>query len=252
MADKKKQRDKKKTTAKKSRQLVAVQSEKYFDIPGKMTAVSLELPRDLQYDDWASIGSRLTRLREFTNFAIGDWLCFGENKYGETYSQAATETGIPEDRLVILKYVSMHVAPERRIDRPNFWSHHREVASLDPKEQTRWLEKSAKDGWTVKQLKEAIGKKGRRKETARGDNGSGGGMCPICGEEEATVPVGAKCLGMISDDKEKALSKPQKNLLAWAFEFIQEPDKFDDDGARRQWQKQFDKARRAVGEKSDA
>jgi len=206
MGDKKRQRDKKKVeakkpAAKKDRQLIAIQSEKYFDIPGKMTAVSLELPRDLSYDDWASIGPRLVRIREFTNFAIGDWLLFGEGKYGEMFAQAASETGIPEDRLTILKYVSMHVDPARRIDRPNFWSHHREVASLEPKEQTQWLEKSVKNNWTVKELKEAMGKKGR-KETERVAADSTE-SCPICGDEQATILVGAKCFEIFADDKKK-------------------------------------------------
>lgn len=202
MAGKKRRRDKRKKmgakrpAAKKNRQLVAVQSEKYFDIPGKMTAVSLELPAGLEYKEWSVIGPRLVRIREFTNFAIGDWLCYGEGKYGEMFAQAASETGIPEDRLTILKYVSMHVAPARRIDRPNFWSHHREVASLEPGKQTWWLEKSAENNWTVRELKEALKKKPRKTDEKSNIN-----KCVRCYEHEAVFSVCNECFGMIPDRK---------------------------------------------------
>lgn len=204
-----KQQDGEKKAAEKNRELVVVKAEKYFDIPGKMTAVSLELPSAMEYEEWSPAIVKLAQIHDASNFWIGDALNFGEGHYGEMYSQAASETGIREDRLVILKYVSLHVIPASRIKEAT-WSHHREVASLEPEKQTEWLEKSVKNNWTVRELKEAMGKKNLKEpESSNEDTG----MCLCCGESAAVVAVCLRCQAMAKvalTDRKRQESKPKK------------------------------------------
>jgi hypothetical protein len=131
-------------------------------IPGKLTTTGLELPGKLAYEAWRQVGLRLSCLREWTNFAVGDWLNYGEIHYGETYAQAASETHIPEDRLMILKYVSSRVAAKTRIAGVQ-WSFHREVAKLEADEQTGWLARCKLHGWTLQQLKDELTASGLRR-----------------------------------------------------------------------------------------
>ncbi|MCC2529906.1 hypothetical protein LKL24_21485, partial [Bacillus halotolerans] len=96
-------------------------------LPGTIEPMALILHPALEIGEWAPIGIKLRQAKEWLQFAIGDWLNHGEAHYGETYVQAATDTGLPEETLMILKYVSSRVAPETRIKNLT-WSHHREVA----------------------------------------------------------------------------------------------------------------------------
>lgn len=139
----------------------------HLDIPGRITATFLELPRSLSYNDWSSVLKRLAQVHDASNFWLGDCLAHGEHIYGETYAQAASECKINEDRLQALIYVSERVRPESRM-RELSWSCHREIAKLDRKQQTSWLTKCIKQGWSLPELKEALLNAGLRKLRSAG------------------------------------------------------------------------------------
>lgn len=124
-------------------------------IPGKFTRTSLELDSRLTYDDWRSVGLNLAQLKDWSNFAIGDWLEYGEIHYGEQYSQAASDTGISEDKLMLFKHVAHRVDQLRR-NKSLSWSHHLEVAKLRPDEQELWLGLAEKSRWSVRDLREQL------------------------------------------------------------------------------------------------
>src|SRR4030095_12168181 len=140
-----------------------MKEKQLLTLPGRVTATSLELPPRLNYDEWRVIGLRLALFKEFTNFALGDWLCYGEAQpWGDRYTQAASDTGIPEDRLMILKYVSSRVTILVR-NKNLKWSFHKEVAKLEPKEQKDWLDRAEKEGWQLKDLRDKLAAAGLRK-----------------------------------------------------------------------------------------
>jgi hypothetical protein len=132
-------------------------------LPGKVTATSLELPPRLDYDEWRVVGLRLAQLKEFTNWAIGDWLNYGESQpWGERYTQAAADTGIQPDRLMILKYVASRVS--NLIRNKNLkWSFHYEVAKLPAERQQYWLDCAAQGHWSLQELKDSLTANGLRK-----------------------------------------------------------------------------------------
>ena len=140
-----------------------------LSFPGIMTPMALMLHPALEIEEWAPIRVQLRRAKEFLQFAIGDWLQHGEAHYGEMYSQGASETGLPEKTLMIFKYVSSRVAPETRIEDLT-WSHHREVAKFPPEEQSKWLQMAHKNGWSVRDLKDALKKAaGKASEEEKGE-----------------------------------------------------------------------------------
>jgi hypothetical protein len=126
-----------------------------LDIPAKLTPVSLALPKNLSYEEWASIGPKICRVRSFCTWALCDWLNFGEAKYGQTFSQAADATGLQPDYLAILKYVGSRVDACRRRESLSF-SHHRLVAPLEPQEQDRLLSEAERHRWTRDDMHTAV------------------------------------------------------------------------------------------------
>jgi hypothetical protein len=142
----------------------------WLGVRAQMTPTSLTLPKDLSYEKWAEIGSKIGRVRKFCTWAISDWLNFGEAKYGETYTQAAALTDYAPEYLCILKHVGAKVDPARRRESLTF-SHHKCVAMLEPEDQDRLLREAETNHWSRDELAEAVrgftGKKqigGRDKE----------------------------------------------------------------------------------------
>lgn len=147
-----------------------------FTLPGA-TPSSLSLPDTLTWDQWERFGKALRPIHEAFQWWVGDWLKFGEDHFGERYAQAMDATGHSYESIQRYARVAKRVAPEvRRADLP--WSHHAEVASVEPEAQRTWLAKAAKQGWSKQDLREAI-------KAAKGaDDGAG---------DERDTPRACKC-----------------------------------------------------------
>lgn len=116
-----------------------------FDIPGcEFTPVSLKLPEGLAFDHWHRIGRQLQLADLAVQWWIGDWLNYGESRYGEKYTQAVEETGRAKKTLMNYAYVAKAIETSRRRDVVDF-STHAEVASLKPDDQEKVLARAAKE-----------------------------------------------------------------------------------------------------------
>lgn len=110
-------------------------------IPGTFTPTRLILDLDLSYEQWEQVGVTLTLIRDGIEWWLGDWLRYGEQRWGEKYAAAQLETGKAYGTLANYKYVADRIEPSRRRENLSF-SHHQTVASLPPKEQDAWLDES--------------------------------------------------------------------------------------------------------------
>lgn len=115
----------------------------------------LVIDRALAIEEWSDIGEQLGVLGKAIQFAIGDWLNYGEIKYGETYSQFADLTGYKVETLQNMKFVAGRVEISRRHEELTF-SHHAEVAGLAPSEQDYWLDCAEREGWSSKRLRNEV------------------------------------------------------------------------------------------------
>jgi hypothetical protein len=111
--------------------------------------------RELSYGEWAIEGRRLRACHHGVLWGVGDWLNHGEHVYGETYVQAAEETGYGYGFLRVVKYVANRFPPEMRQTMLSF-SHHREAATLDAETAQAFLKLAHANGWTQRDLKDAI------------------------------------------------------------------------------------------------
>jgi hypothetical protein len=124
-------------------------------VPVRYTDTALTLTAEIPYEEWAGIGVTLGRIALSTAWWIGDWLCYGEAVYGEQYAQAVDDLGLNPQTLMNYASVCRRVARRRRRSGLSF-SHHAEVASLDPEEQDRWLGRADAEGWSRSELRRAL------------------------------------------------------------------------------------------------
>jgi len=127
------------------------------EIPGITISVTgIEFHGPIPYEDWWLVGQKATEISNFSSWAIGDWLAYGQATYGEMYAQAMDITGKSYSWLSKLKYVARAIPKDRRWPLPMTVSHHMEVANLTPDEQEAWLAYATENNLTKDELRQAI------------------------------------------------------------------------------------------------
>ena len=137
---------------------------------GRLTATSWEPPKpDMSIEDWLAEVALLLTMRDRLQWAIGDSLLFGEVRYGEAWSQVADQYN--HHTLENCRWVASRFAVSRRRENLSF-SHHAEVASMEPPDQDGWLDRAEAEGMHRAELRKAL--KGEVAELEMHD-------CPSCG-----------------------------------------------------------------------
>lgn len=137
-------------------------THKGFQLHGKITPTSWEPDGNLTYEQWEQDGHVLQRLEGSMNWIIGDWLNYGERKYGEMYAQAIEWTGNKLQYLKDLKWVCGAVKPSSREDGLSY-THHKYVAHLPEPEQRLWLEAATTNEWSSRELQQALAEAGAKR-----------------------------------------------------------------------------------------
>lgn len=140
------------------------------------------LDPDLTFEVYESLFRSAYGVQSAAKFWIGDLINFGNGAYGERYAQALSATDYKYDYLRQLAYVCRHVAKSRRRNNLS-WSHHAEVASLEPRVQVEWFDAAEENGWSVEQLRQEL----RAAKTAAAENGSGNGAVEPAEAAPATL-----------------------------------------------------------------
>ena len=132
----------------------------------------LIITNGLTYDQWYGIGQQLGTIIEWSQFAVGDWINYGEARYGEKYAQALGL--IPRDLKTLQNWVwvSKGVPLHVRVSGVS-WSHHRAVASLSEDRQVKYLNmvSKAESYVSVKRLEEAISNEDKATQSALAEQG---------------------------------------------------------------------------------
>lgn len=115
----------------------------------------LEIAGDPSFEEWIECGNFIKRARGAVHFWIGDWLNYGERKWGEKYKEAIQQTGFDYSTLRDDKWVTSQIPPERRKEALSF-DHHRSVANLDEDEQDELLEKAVNENIATKDFRKVV------------------------------------------------------------------------------------------------
>lgn len=121
----------------------------------KATSNSLTIPDGLRFEEWEKLGHYLNFIESSVQWWIGDWLNYGEKKYGEMYTQVLDETNYKYGTLRDAKWISNKFELSFRKDNVSF-THHKEVASLEPKQREKLLNLAKKEDLSIKQLKTEV------------------------------------------------------------------------------------------------
>jgi hypothetical protein len=150
---------------------------------------------DLDIAEWIYHGKRLGSIGRAVSWWIGDWVNYGNSRFGEKYTRAARITGYDVQSLMNMAYVASRFECSRRRQGLS-WSHHAELAGLEPHLQDMWLDRVEATSLSVRGLREELRTwRGRQRElSAVSEKGNvpGSGpagprhagksvVCPQCG-----------------------------------------------------------------------
>ena len=110
---------------------------------------------DLEYDEWEFLKVYFLFWAGAIGFILGDWLNYGEHAFGEKYAQALDETERDYGTLRNYAFVCARIERGRRRGELSF-SHHQEVAGLEPHVQDELLERAVVERWTTRDMRKAV------------------------------------------------------------------------------------------------
>jgi hypothetical protein len=143
-------------------------SQPQIGAPSVGADYGLALRRGMSFDDWATVGWRLARLSTACTWALGDWLVFGAEAYGDRYKQAVDATRLEYQTLRNYAWVASRFAAHRRRGGLSF-QHHAEVASLPEPQQELWLQRAETMGWSRNELRRHLALRRSISRRANGD-----------------------------------------------------------------------------------
>jgi hypothetical protein len=112
----------------------------------------------MTFEQWQEAGRALAGVKSALQWALGDWWTHGEHHYGariKTLREGAIGD-LSFETLMTYGGVCRKVPTSIRIEVLSF-SHHRQIVGIDdPVEQRRWLDRAAAEGWTMRQLHDAL------------------------------------------------------------------------------------------------
>ena len=163
---------------------------------------------EMDVAEWIMQGRRLGAIGRGVAWWIGDWVNYGNAKFGQKYSRAARVTGYDVQSLMNMSYVASRFDCSRRRENLS-WSHHAELAGLPVEYQEMWLENAERKRISVRGLREAV-RTWRANQLAAADevdqpqpnvghteddpstrSGNGKAVCPQCGYRITPLPLDA-------------------------------------------------------------
>lgn len=107
----------------------------------------------MDFEQYQAIGRTFQQIQRSLAYWMGDWLCYGENRFGEAYAQALDDTGKANETLIKWRQVALRVP--RSIRRASLsWTHHFYVAFIEEDQRGDLLEMAENMGLSSRELKE--------------------------------------------------------------------------------------------------
>jgi len=145
---------------------------------------------ELASNEWLRQGRWLGALARGAGWWVGDWVRYGNARYGERYQLAARITRYDRHSLMNMAYVASRFEMSRRRESLSF-SHHAELAAFPVSIQEHWLDRAESKRLSVRALRAELRQETRIERQAQ--PGPDGGptrrtqdagpevVCPSCG-----------------------------------------------------------------------
>lgn len=134
-----------------------------------LNSTGVAVSDDMNFDDWVSLGEGLVRIGSGVQWALGDWLNYGKERFPDRYETIARETGYEYQTLANFAWVANRIEPARRNPQLSF-THHKAVASVGTEDQDRLLAQADDEGMSSRQLEVEVSS-GRFMENRDTDEG---------------------------------------------------------------------------------
>jgi hypothetical protein len=121
-----------------------------------ITPTGIEFNEELSFEEWDALGQKLAPIGKSIGFIIGDWINYGEKRWGDKYEEALQRTGMAYQTLRHYAHVARRVQLFCRQNKLGF-EHHAAVAKIkDPEEQQHWLEMAVQHKLGKRRLQKSI------------------------------------------------------------------------------------------------
>lgn len=118
------------------------------------------------WEQWCEVGLALSRCADSLNWWLGDWLAFGEHRYGTGHGEAVAATGFEYKTLRNYVVVTRRFEMSRWRDILSF-GHHAELGPFGDVEQDRWLGVAKVQKWSRAELRRQLRNDRQRMPGAR-------------------------------------------------------------------------------------
>lgn len=174
-----------------ARQAVAGKGGQRRDPGSKVLPTAWAPSNEMELEEWVLAGRKFGQISRCSQWWIGDWICFGNAKWGEKYIEAARITGYDVASLRNMASVARQIPPSLRSDKLSY-SHHALLTSLPDPEKRAWIRRAIADRLSVADLRLEL--RGRPSRNPSGDEHADGeaplnegadrslGICPQCGQ----------------------------------------------------------------------
>lgn len=155
------------------------------DQPAIWRTNSITFLPETTYEEWFEEWLKIDATDKLIQWAIGDALVTGSDRFPEQWSQAVDEQYAEKHRAKM--WVSRAIPPGERRDGFS-WSFHRELARLDRAERDAWFDRASAGGWnTVERLKQEMAPPSSRSQDAARP-GMPSARVPAIGLAEDDIP----------------------------------------------------------------
>ena len=107
---------------------------------------------ELEHPEWIAAGRQLGAIGRCSQWWVGDWIRYGNAKWGEKYAEAARITGYDAGSLRNMASVAACFDLSLRSDKLT-WSHHVLLAPLERDEQIYWINRAIEERFSVADLR---------------------------------------------------------------------------------------------------
>lgn len=122
----------------------------------RFTPTGLIVTGEPNFDTWEQMGQQLQYIEGAVHWWIGDWLNYGERRWGEMYSQALEETGLKYQTLANDKWVAGKIDFSVRTEKLDFRKYEIIAGLDDPEARHRWINIAAEENLTHRDLRHRI------------------------------------------------------------------------------------------------
>lgn len=120
-----------------------------------MTSCGLQVVGEVTPDEWDHLGDILRQMDCSLQWLIGDWIVYGNTKWGQTYEMIAEKTGYNKKTLYNYFYVASSIHFSLRRENLTF-GHHSLVAGFKGKIQDQWLEYADQNKLSIAAFRKTI------------------------------------------------------------------------------------------------